>query len=238
MIDFRTRSGEKEIMDLRALDARETTDTYRLIGYVNRFLGGSRVLIHHLDKFSAAWPKDRDITILDVGAGAADIPQAIIRWARRTGRRIKITALDYSQSTVDFVRERLREAYPEIRLIRASVYSMPFVEGAYDYVTSSMFFHHLKDEEIVSVLRIFDRIARRGIIINDLLRSRQAYYGISLLAGFTANPVFRNDAPLSVLRGFRPAEAAALAEKAGVSYLKVYPHFAYRFALAGEKHGL
>ena len=234
MVTFKTRSQEKEIMDLGIPSYEETVGNYRLIRSVNRFLGGSQTILTHLARFSRSWSKDALIRILDVGSGAADIPQAIIRWGRRRGYPISVVAVDRDPHVIRFARQAL-EDYPEITWVRALSPSLPFGPASFDYVISSLFFHHLSEGEIVETLQTFDRLARRGIVVNDLLRRRRAYLGIFLLSRFSRNQPFRKDAPLSVLRGFQRSEIEPLVAKAGLGYLKFCSHFAYRFAIAGEK---
>ena len=92
----------------------------------------------------------------------------------------------------------------------------------------------LSDEQAVAVLRAMDRVARRGVIAADLLRTRRAYAWITLLT-LGANPMVRHDARVSVAQAFNKDEARELARLAGLGYLKFYHHFAHRFVLAGSK---
>jgi len=232
-IDFSRRSDEKEKMDLGQMSAREARDTYRLIHLVNRFLGGTRVILHHLRHFSRRWRPGQRVRILDVGAGNADIPRAVIDWARKKPYDVFLTALDNSLPAVRLMQKECAE-YPEIFPLQGSVHNLPFSQKSFDYVISSMFFHHLNDSEIASTLQSFEGIASRGIIINDLLRHPLAYAGIYLLSRLTSDSFFRYDAPLSVLRGFSVAEAGALISKSGIPYLRFYRHTTFRLALAGE----
>ncbi len=235
MTSMKTRSQEKEMMDLYPLSPEETLHTYKLISRVNQYLGGISVILNHLSRFSAHGKPGQTIRILDIGSGSADIPRAIVRWGRKRKQAIHVTALDLSGEALRMARGLLRD-YPEIQFVQASCFKLPFSKQSYDYVISSMFFHHLADSEAAAALKSFDQIAGRGIIINDLFRSRRAFWGIKLLAAFTRDKFFKNDAPLSVLRGFVRDEAGSLIQNSGLSYLKFYRHFAYRFALAGEKH--
>lgn len=228
------RSGELELMDTAALTGRELEEVCRLMARVNRYLGGINAIRTHLENYSHHWLRDKKILILDVAAGAGDIPRALVRWARSKKLNISIVAADLNPDILRFAQKE-SAAYPEIRFVQADVTSLPFPDASFDYVISSLFFHHLKDPEIISALKNLDRIAARGIVVNDLLRCRSAYWGIFLLSRLTINRFFRNDAPLSVLRGFLPSEIKILALKAGLHYLRFHPHFAYRFALAGEK---
>ncbi len=235
MLTLKQRSPEKEIMDLEIRGYDETAAAYRFIRNVNRYLFGTRVILSHLDQYSRRWDKAALIRILDVATGASDIPQAIAEWARRRGFQIQIVALDINPQVMIFAKKEIT-GYPEITLVRGSVFDLPFRPETFDYVISSMFFHHLTDEEVVKVLRIFDRFAKRGVVVNDLVRNLRAYLWIHLFARLTKNEMIRNDAPLSVLRGYRQAEVKDLIRKSGLSYLGYHRHFAHRFAIAGEKN--
>ena len=231
------RSQEKEIMDLSPLTYEESVSVYKLIARVNQYLGGTGVILRHLRRFSREWKPGQTIRILDVGSGGADIPKAIALWFRKRKWPAQITTLDLNGEAVRMAKNQL-EDYPEITCVQGSCFELPFPENSFHYVISSMFFHHLSDAEAVLALKAFDQITSRGIIINDLVRSRRAFWGIKLFAAFTGNKIFQNDAPLSVLRGFVAKEADSLIERSGLSYLKFHRHFAHRFALAGEKNGL
>jgi SAM-dependent methyltransferase len=231
---LKTRSRQKEIFDLESPSQEESFEAYRLIRLVNRYLGGTRVILSHLKEFSKSWKPSDPVRILDVGAGIGDIPQAIVQWSRSKGYRVKIVALDISHPSLVLAQREI-STYPEISLIQADILGMPLRQESFDYVISSLLFHHLKDEDIPRVLKAFDALARRGIIVNDLMRRWKAYLGIFFLTRFTQNRVFRHDAPLSVLRGFRKKEVETLIQKAGLPYLEFQSHFAYRFAIVGEK---
>ena len=94
----------------------------------------------------------------------------------------------------------------------------------------------LSDEGIVDLLKKSDRFTTRGIIMNDLQRSRRAWAWIwGLTRVWSTHPIVQDDAPLSVRRAFHAKELRAYAELAGLSYVKVHSHFGYRYTLAGEK---
>lgn len=63
---------------------------------VNRFLGDYRATLKY---FSSLVPADAGplagaIRVLDVACGSADIPVALVAWARRQGIHITVTAVD------------------------------------------------------------------------------------------------------------------------------------------------
>ena len=88
-----------EMIDRRALfdEIAACLDT---ITRLNGLFGGRRLTLRHVRNLLSALPADRPVTVLDVGAGAADIPVALVRWARRFGRRIRVLALDRDGATL------------------------------------------------------------------------------------------------------------------------------------------
>ena len=94
--------------------------------------------------------------------------------------------------------------------------------------------HHLTDDQVVSTLQAFDRLARRGIVVNDLIRGRRHLIW-SWLFTRPFNEVLRHDGPLSVRRAFRVEELTPLVECTGLGWLRLRTHFGHRLTLAGER---
>ena len=213
---MKSRSTEPELLDLETPPPGEQERIAGYLAFVNRWLGGTAAVAHHL----------RDVkgpaTVLDVAAGAADIPRDL---ARRYPH-LTCIAFDLSEWML-----RLGNGVPRIR---GDVRWFPFRDRSVDYVIATHFFHHLTDDQIVSVLREFDRVARRGIIVNDLRRNRRALFWIKLFT-LGANRYVKYDGPQSVRKAFTAAELEALARRAGLDWLRVRRHFAHRLTLAGER---
>ena len=230
-MDFSHRSSQNEIIDLRPLTPEENRSAFKRISWVNRFLGGTGVILHHLKRFSKNWNSGEVIRILDLGTGISDIPEAIIKWGNKKGFRIQIAALDLFHESLKSGRPN-----PGIFPVQASCFAPPFQNQTFDYVIASMFFHHLSDPEICEVLRQSSLMAKRGVIMNDLYRSFIPYIGFWLLTLFTGDPIFRNDGLISIQRGFRIQDLKDWISKTELSFLKPRCHiFSFRVALAGEK---
>lgn len=198
---------------------------------VNRFLGGSRVLVKAVRPFLPARSGGEPLSVLDVGTGGADLPLALVDDARRLGRRIRIVAVDRDPVTLDYAR-RKTSAVPEIELQAADAFHLPFAPASFDLVTASMFLHHFGHDDAVRLLLAFRRIARRAVLINDLERHVVPWAFIGFIARVTRrHPMFVNDAPLSVLRGFTRAELLALGRDAGAADATVSARTPYRFVL-------
>jgi ubiquinone/menaquinone biosynthesis C-methylase UbiE len=213
---LKTRSEELELLDVETPPRRELARVAAFLAFVNAWLGGTNAVVRRLKEMR------RVVTVLDVGAGAADIPLALAR--RFPG--VKPIAIDLSPAMLS-----LAEGLPRVR---GDGRRLPFRDQSVDVVISTHLFHHLGDAEIVLALREFDRVARHGIIVNDLLRSRRAVLWIRLFS-LWANRYTRFDGPISVKRGFTVLEIDALARRAGLYWLWTRVHFGHRFTLAGER---
>ncbi|MEX2400810.1 MAG: methyltransferase domain-containing protein [Rhodothermales bacterium] len=226
----------EQMDDLSIRDARIENALYE-IRYVNRYLGGYRALKKALRPVLDTWNGKR-LTVLDLGAGLADYAVELVRWGRRRGVAVDVTAVDANPEAV-----RCAQAYLDRRLspaLRRSVRALvadalhpPFSAGTFHITTASLFLHHFRDDEAVRLLRVMDRTASLGIVVNDLHRHPLALAGIrSIAAVLPVSPMFRHDGPLSVRRAFRPEELQSLAGQAGLRNVAVRRHWAFRVTLS------
>ncbi len=194
------------------------------VARLNGLFGGRRVTLRHVRHLLRRLPAGRPITVLDVGAGAADIPVALVRWARRAGRAIRVFALDRDPAMLQVAR-RYTAGYPEIALIQGDALALPVRAESVDVVISALTLHHLEPEQAKRYLAELDVAAGLGWVVNDLVRSRAAYALVWVLTRlFTRSRMARHDGPLSVLRAYTPGEVTALCEKAGFFDVRLVRH--------------
>jgi ubiquinone/menaquinone biosynthesis C-methylase UbiE len=221
------RSTEKEMMDLPCQPKELLAGDLRNLRIINRYLGGYRNVLRGLARLVNEQKLDR-FTLLDVGTGSGDIPTVIARWARRRQIAARISGLEREAATVEEAVDQTRN-FPEITILRGDAMAPPFGADSFDFVLTSQLLHHFKDEQIIALLRTWARLARRGIIVSDLVRHPVAYHGIRLLTkGFTRNIMTRTDAPLSVQRACTISEWRELLRQADVGRLRVQWMFPFR----------
>jgi 2-polyprenyl-3-methyl-5-hydroxy-6-metoxy-1,4-benzoquinol methylase len=237
----RTFSAHEQ-MDEPAVDPRLLERALRFIRRINSLLGYTRATLQHLDRLTDEWHsqgsggasserRDRPLRILDVATGTADVPEAIVRWAAKRGINVEVVGLDLHAHTLAYAKQI---ANPIIGLVRGDALQLPFDDGAFDVVMTSMFLHHLPDDLAGRVLAEMARVASLGVIAADLERSPVALAWITLFTLF-ADPLVKHDARISVRQAFTMAEMDALAKRSGLGWARVHEHFAYRFVLAGRK---
>lgn len=227
------RRTSPEFLDLspESYALEELAGTLADIRIINRYLGDQRALLKHLSKMVAG---SSAFTLLDVATGSADIPMAIVDWARRAGVAASVTAVDMNEHTVDIARQHAA-GYPEIRVETADALRLPYPDDSFDIVVCSKTTHHMSNEDAVRLVKEMLRVARRGYLVMDLRRSWIAYALIRILTRiFTRNRLTRYDGPLSVLKSFTPAELAAVAGKAGAARFSVSREPFWLLVLAGE----
>lgn len=228
----------KRIYEEEMLDAGEGTDkdvahSLSDLRRINRFLGGRKVILRALaDCLHDGSPKE--LSLLDVGTGSADIPMAVSADCRRRGLQSFIAAVDISERNLRVSRARLNVS-ADINLVQADSMKLPFATRSFDFVTASLFLHHFRDEDVERLLADFGRIAKRAVIVNDLVRNLVPYYFTRVSGPLLAwSFLTRNDAPVSVLRGFTPDEMRNLASRAGLRNVQIRRSFPYRLSLVAD----
>jgi SAM-dependent methyltransferase len=225
--------GVAEWMDRPDLAPAELERALRTLARVNRVFGGTRAVLRHLPYLSGALPPP--LRVLDVGSGYADIPRAIVRWARRRRRPIEITALDRHVGTLA-VAARACAMYPEIRVCDGDALALPFPSASFDLVLASQILHHMEGTEPIRFLRELARVARHGILVHDLRRGVWPHAVTwAALHVISRSPVIRHDGPLSIQRAYLPAELDALARAAGWRAPRVVRHAFFHLALLEER---
>jgi len=226
--------GVPELLDGPLDDRPALIANLRDLRALNRLTGGTALSRRAI---AALLPPDGgSATILDVGTGAADIPTALLADAVRTGRSVRITATDSRQEVLDAaVAARPGLAtIAGLELAIADGRRLPYPEGCFDVEHASLVLHHLGRDDAIAFLRELRRVARLGIVVNDLIRRRRNWLGAELLVRAVARGRYtRHDGPLSVRRAFTRRELDELIAAAGLVPTATMVGFAgHRVAIA------
>jgi ubiquinone/menaquinone biosynthesis C-methylase UbiE len=204
---------------------------------VNRFLGDYNAVLKYMSSFISADAtlQTKPLRVLDIATGSADIPITIVKWARRKGFQIKVTAIDNNpiavQEAINFTRD-----YPEITVVMADCFLLPFEDSSFDIVLCSKTLHHFDEENTIRLLKEIVRMADIGYIVMDLRRSWVAWALIIVLTRlFTKNKFTRYDGPMSVLRSYTVTELDVLTEKAGLTCHRTVKEAFWLMVTSGRK---
>jgi ubiquinone/menaquinone biosynthesis C-methylase UbiE len=225
-----------ELLDGPLDDPATLEGNLRDLRRINRRLGGVALSAAAIEALAA---HRGELTLLDVGTGGADIPAALIELARRRRRRLQVVGLD-SRPEILAAARRTRPGAATIDGLELHVgdgRDLRYATRSFDVAHASLVVHHLEPPAAIELLREMGRVARLGVVVNDLDRSRTGWVAAWLLGHLlTANRYTRHDAPLSVRRAYRADEMAALLRAAGLLPVRTIRGAAgQRYAIAAVK---
>jgi ubiquinone/menaquinone biosynthesis C-methylase UbiE len=217
--------GAEELLDGRLDDASTLRGNLRDLARVNRLLGGVRLSAWAIDRLAGDSGR-----VLDVGTGGADIPRALAGlWA--------FTAIDSRPEVV--AQARTFQGSAPVELAIADGLRLPWPDDSFDVVHSSLVLHHLDPLAAVTFLRESRRVARHGVVVNDLDRAIVYWLGALLLGRVaTRNRFTRRDGPLSVRRAYTVREVGDLLRVAGLRPIAARrAFFGHRYAIVAVPTG-
>lgn len=229
-----TRDRRPEMMDQPGLDPADHAAALKGLERLNRVSRTAATLWPHLERLAKALPAGRPLRVLDAATGGGDVPVLLARWARRAGLAVEFAGCDISPSALAYADRRAAAAGVPVTFFRHDILAGP-PAGPFDVATCNLFLHHLSDADAVTLLKHL-AAAGRAVLVNDLARGPLSYAivwaGTRLLS---RSPIVRTDGPLSVRAAFTPAEAAAVADRAGLSGASITRQHPCRFLLAWER---
>jgi len=227
------RVDEPEWLDEGRGSSADVADNLDEMWRLNRWLGGLGALTRHL--YPRLVAASAPCTLLDLGTGSAQVPLAIARWARAHQVAASVIGLDWAPRNLAVARRRTSGHAP-VSLLLADSQRLPVPDGAVDFVISSLFLHHFAPEAVVDLLRTSYGLARRALIMTDLVRGVLPGLAFGLVQPVLArHPLTRHDGNLSIRRAYTPAELRALAAAAGLGNAQVYTHWPWRMTLVADR---
>jgi SAM-dependent methyltransferase len=189
--------------------------------HINDWFGGTRTTAVLLRRV-AAESGCRKLSLLEVGAGAGDLPQQAQRLLARDGIELKVTMLD-----------RVWSHLPGngVASVSGDALRLPFRDDAFDVVSCSLFAHHFQPDALQAFVREALRVSRQALLINDLIRSRLhlwlVYAGLPLLR----SRITWHDAPASVRNAYTIDEMRRILKGLPTHRITMSRHYLYRMGV-------
>jgi len=197
-----------ERMDDPYCDLAKLHRTYAQFQIVNRVVAGWQHTYRH--QLRPVLQHDRTNTLLDIGAGGADVTRAIARWAQRDGFALRVTAADPDDRAYSWAQQHDPDGAIEFR--RALSSELVAQGHTYDLVISNHLLHHLSDDELDGLLHDSTQLARTRVVHSDIRRSQAAYtlFSVGTLPFFPGSYI-REDGLISIRRSYTENELRAAA---------------------------
>lgn len=124
--------------------------------------------------------------VLDLGCGTGTLSI----WLKQAVPGAPVTGVDADEAVLARARRKALQAGVEVRWQRAMAEELPYADGSFERVVSSLFFHHLQpDEKRVTLRDVYRVLAPGGELHvadwgrpNPLLRPM--FYAVQILDGF------------------------------------------------------
>lgn len=230
---FAARATTPELMDDPGVDVAELTHTLRRLEFLNRITGAYRPTLDALGRMLKQRPDDaRTLRVVDIGSGYGDLLRRVCRWAAARNIAVEGVGVDLSPVATRAATAATPSSMP-IRYVTADVLQFS-PDFPVHIVMSSLFAHHLSDEELRKVIGWMSAQALIGWHINDLQRHPVSYWLLKMLLPVFGFPrLMRHDGPVSVLRGFSEDDWSSLISGAGVDAgaAEIRTYFPFRWGV-------
>ena len=162
-------------------------------------------------------PRDRTITIVDVGSGYGDMLRKIDGWAQRRGLSLDLTGVDLNPWSARAAEQATAAGRP-IRFVTANIFDYQPARPI-DIVISSLLTHHLDNASLVRFIAWMEATAAIGWFVNDAHRKALPYHVFRVVTRLLRFHEFvQHDGPISIARAFDPDDWQRLLSIAGVPH--------------------
>ena len=202
---FVDRNREPELMDDTNVAVQTLKTVLDDLDRTNSLLGGNSITVKAVKRLIAEY-KQESYTIVDMGCGNGSMLREIVKLGRGLGIPITGIGIDLSQKGLDIAKAASTK-FPEIKYLKQDILALAPEDLDCDILLCTLTMHHFYSENIPLFLKQFTKLARIGIVINDLQRSVLAYH---LFKGFSAifirTGIAKHDGLISIKSGFTKAE--------------------------------
>jgi ubiquinone/menaquinone biosynthesis C-methylase UbiE len=230
MLSLLQRSYEKELLDRNDIPFEDIKRNMQELDFINRKLGGHDITLDGIVALiTDQMAFNTKLIVVEIGCGGGDNLRAIRNWAERIRFPVQLKGIDINPECIAYAKQQKRNRGIEFVL---SDYKNIFPNPKPDIIFSSLFCHHFTEEELIFMLRWMQNNSQLGFFINDLHRHWLAYYSIKFLTKiFSRSYLVKNDAPLSVQRGFTRQEWNAVFNDAGIRNFSCKWRWAFRWLI-------
>jgi 2-polyprenyl-3-methyl-5-hydroxy-6-metoxy-1,4-benzoquinol methylase len=226
MIDYRYRCYNKELLDGMDIPFKDIAENMKELEFINSYLGGHSITIEGFKKLTGS---TKNISVCEIGCGGGDNLNALGRFCKRNNIQARFTGIDINADCIEYAKRKSQIDHPTFIV---SDYRLADFDSKPGIIFSSLFCHHFTDDELVEMLQWMKRHATAGFFINDLHRHPVAYNFIKFATKiFSGSYLVKNDAPLSVLRGFRKGEWQKILKNAGITNYAIQWKWAFRYLI-------
>jgi SAM-dependent methyltransferase len=231
-VDFSRRNSLTELMDSQDTDFATFRACLVDLAKVNRLTLAYRPTMRFFADLVASGrlPRDRPVTVVDVGSGYGDMLRTIDRWGAQRGLNFNLIGVDLNQWSTWSATEATPADRP-VRFVTANVFDFR-PPGGIDIVISSLFTHHLDDASLIRFVSWMEATVATAWFVNDLHRHPIPYHVFRVTSRLLRYHHFiQHDGPVSIARAFDPYDWRLVLTAAGLAPGAAQPTWRFPFRL-------
>lgn len=229
MPDLTKRSYQKELLDGDDIPFDDIKQNMQELDVINTWLGGHQITIKGLQQFISGLSGTHTLHICEIGCGGGDNLRVIRQYCKKKSINIKLIGIDINPHCIAYAQSRKENE--GIEFICSDYATASFTQKP-DIIFSSLFCHHFTEDELHQQFVWMKKHSTLGFFVNDLHRHSLAYHSIKLLTTFFSKSfLVKNDAPLSVARGFKRKDIIQLCDRSSINKYQLKWMWAFRWLL-------
>lgn len=229
MPDLSKRSYQKELLDRDDIPFEDIKQNMQELDVINTWLGGHQISIKGLQQLMNKASHTKTLHICEIGCGGGDNLRVIQEYCKKKSIPVKLIGVDINPHCIAYAQSRKEN--DGIEFI-CSDYSKAMFTQKPDIIFSSLFCHHFTEDELQQQFVWMKNHSTLGFFVNDLHRHPLAYHSIKLITSlFSKSYLVKNDAPLSVARGFKKDEMIEILQQSSIIHYQLKWMWAFRWLL-------
>ena len=228
-LDTTYRTDQEESMDDFSMDNDGLITALDDIARINQLLGGNSVTLDGVKILIKDLPKDKTITIMDFGCGSGDMLRMLSKYGIQNNLKFNLIGIDANEATIRHA-EKCSADFENITYLAEDIFMYDFSKYNIDIALITLTLHHFKNDEIIKIMKVIYTIVKKGIVVNDLQRSKIAYRLFqAMIFIFRLEKMTADDGLISILRGFKREDLDKFSKDLALKKYSIKWKWAFRY---------
>ena len=234
-LDTTYRTDQEELMDDFSMDNQDLVTALDDIARINQLLGGNSVTLDGVKTLIKNFPKNKIITIIDFGCGSGDMLRMLSKYGSKNNLQFNLIGIDANEATIRHAKNCSAE-FTNISYLAEDIFLYDFSKFSIDIGLITLTLHHFKNDEILKIIKVIYQLVNKGIVVNDLHRSKIAYRLFqAVIFIFKLKKMTGDDGLVSILRGFKRKDLEKFSKELHLKKYSIKWKWAFRWQWILEK---
>lgn len=225
---FEHRNTEMELMDDPELEIGAIREILKDVNKANALLGGHKITLRAIRQLTNEYPQ-KEYTIVDMGCGDGSMLRKVTQYCKQQNINIKCIGVDLNENSIQIAREQ-SAGFPNIDYLKQDILALDTTSFHCDILLCTLTMHHFTDEQIAIFLNKFVSLAKIGVVINDLERSKIASFLFKVFSVFLVKTrIAKHDGLISIKSGFTKKDLVIFSQSLTNMEHRIQWRWAFRY---------